>query len=265
MPNFAANITMMFNEVQFLDRFQQASQAGFKGVEYLVPYAFEAEEIAEQLHKYKLKQVLFDLPVGDWDGGERGYACHPDRVEEFKEGVELAIKYAGITGCTQLCCLAGKVPVNVSEEETRSTLISNLSYAATKLKDKGISLLLEPINSKVDIPGFYLETSAQALDIIKDVPSDNVFLQYDVYHMQIMEGDLARTMERCLDQIKHIQIADHPGRHEPGTGEINYSFLFDHLDQIGYKNWIGCEYRPIDGTLTGLKWAAPYLETSTQP
>ena len=263
MPNFAANITMMFSEVEFLDRFKLASQVGFEGVEYLVPYAFEAEAIADQLHKYKLKQVLFDLPVGDWDGGERGYACHPDRVDEFQEGVGLAIKYAKVTGCSQLCCLAGKTPPNVKEEKVRSTLISNLSYAAASLKSEGIRLLLEPINSKVDIPGFYLETSSQALDIIRDVASDNLFLQYDVYHMQIMEGDLARTLERCLSQIKHVQIADHPGRHEPGTGEINYGFLFDHLDRIGYNDWIGCEYRPIEGTLPGLKWAAPYLKNSS--
>ena len=260
MPNFAANITMMFNEVDFLSRFELAAEAGFKGVEYLVPYEFEADDISGQLKNYGLKQVLFDLPVGDWGAGERGYACHPTRVDEFKAGVETAIKYAHATECIQLCCLAGKTPANVNEKEIRSTLVSNLSYASERLKQEGIRLLLEPINSKVDIPGFYLETSSQALDIIQEVNSSNLFLQYDVYHMQIMEGDLARTLERCLAQIKHVQIADHPGRHEPGTGVIIYQFLFDHLDKIGYQDWVGCEYRPVEGTVPGLTWAKAYLK-----
>lgn len=255
MPKFAANLSMLFNEADFLDRFAAAAAAGFKGVEYLFPYAFPAEEIASRLKDNGLEQVLFNLPAGDWDAGDRGIGCLPDMVDAFREGVDKAIQYAGILGCKQVNCLAGIAPTGASAEQLRETFVGNLRYAADKLKTAGIRLLIEPINV-FDIPGFYLTGTHQALDIIAEVGSDNLFLQYDIYHMQRMEGELAATIERNLAKIAHIQLADNPGRHEPGTGEINYPFLFKHLGAIGYQGWIGCEYKPAETTVAGLGWLA---------
>jgi hydroxypyruvate isomerase len=202
--------------------------------------------------------VLHNLPAGNWAEGERGIACHPDRVGEFQDGVGKAIEYATALGCRQLNCLAGIAPKGVPEEKLRATFVANLKFAALKLKEAGIRLLIEPINTR-DIPGFYLVRSRQAVEIIREVGSDNLFLQYDIYHMQIMEGDLARTIEGNLALIAHMQLADNPGRHEPGTGEINYSFLFEHIDHLGYAGWIGCEYKPRTTTDAGLDWMRPYL------
>ncbi len=258
MPKFAANLTMLFNEVDFLDRFAAAAKAGFSGVEYLFPYDYPKQQLVERLQKNKLKQVLHNLPAGDWQKGDRGIACHPDRVAEFQDGVGKAIDYAKALGCPQLNCLAGVAPKGVAAEALRATFVDNLKFAAKALKAAGIRLLTEPINTR-DIPGFFLCRTAQALDIIKDVASDNLFVQYDIYHMQIMEGDLARTIEDNLSNIRHMQLADNPGRHEPGTGEINYGFLFDHIDRVGYDGWIGCEYKPAKGTVDGLGWIKPYL------
>jgi len=257
MPRFAANLTMMFNEVDFLDRFEAAAKAGFKGVEYLFPYAFDAAELKKKLDDNGLVQVLHNLPAGDWDAGERGIACHPDRVDEFKAGVDKAIEYATTLGCKQVNCLAGILPKGVSYDEARATFIINLKYAADKLKAAGIKLLIEPINVR-DIPDFFLSRTEQALTIIQDTGSDNIFIQYDIYHMQIMEGDLAPTISACKDMIPHMQLADNPGRHEPGTGEINYEFLFSFIDELGYDGWIGCEYKPATTTEEGLGWFAPY-------
>ncbi|WP_373236021.1 hydroxypyruvate isomerase [Cohaesibacter celericrescens] len=257
MPKFAANLSMMFTELDFLDRFEAAAKAGFKGVEYLFPYDFDKDELAGLLKANGLKQVLHNLPAGNWAAGERGIACLPDRVGEFKDGVGQAIDYAKALGCPQLNCLAGKIPDGVSPEEAHSTLVANLTFAAEELSKAGIKLLVEPINH-FDIPGFAVTTSTQGLAIISAVGSDNLFLQYDIYHMQRMEGELANTMQANLALIPHIQLADNPGRHEPGTGEINYSFLFRFLDQIGYDGWIGCEYAPANGTEAGLGWLAPY-------
>ena len=258
MPNFAANLTMMFNEVDFLDRFAAAADAGFKGVEYLFPYDYEPAQLAELLERHSLAQALHNLPAGDWAAGERGIACHPDRVAEFQEGVSKAIEYATALSCPQVNCLAGVAPDGVSSEDMDATLVSNLSYAADQLKAAGIRLLIEPINT-IDIPGFTLNYPEQARDLIERVGSDNLFLQHDLYHMQIMQGDLARNIERNMDIIRHIQIADNPGRHEPGSGEINHPFLFDYLDNIGYDGWIGCEYVPAATTTEGLTWLSPYL------
>jgi hydroxypyruvate isomerase len=244
---------MLFNEVAFLDRFAAARRAGFAGVEYLFPYEHDAKEIRRRLDEQGLTQVLHNLPAGNWGGGERGIACHPDRVAEFEEGVTRAIQYAMALGCRQLNCLAGIAPGDVDEARARTTFVANLRGAARRLRDAGIRLLIEPINTR-DIPGFFLRTTAQALEIMGEVGSDNLFLQYDVYHMQIMEGDLATTIQKQLDRIAHVQIADNPGRHEPGTGEINYDFLFDHLDRIGYDGWVGCEYKPAASTESGLGW-----------
>jgi hydroxypyruvate isomerase len=253
MPKFAANLSMLYTELPFLDRFAAAAADGFAGVEYLFPYAFSKEQIVEKLRAGGLVQVLHNLPAGDWEGGERGIACHPDRVGEFQDGVGKAIEYATALGCRQVNCLAGIAPAGVAPDKVGETFIHNVRFAADRLKGAGIALLIEPVNT-LDIPGFYLNRTAQALSILDEVGSDNVFLQYDIYHMQIMEGDLARTLERNLARIRHVQLADNPGRHEPGTGEINYRFLFGHLDRIGYDGWIGCEYKPRTTTREGLGW-----------
>ncbi len=257
MPKFAANLSMLFNELDFLERFEAAAKTGFKAVEYLFPYDFDKQELADRLQANGLKQVLHNLPAGDWAAGERGNACMPNRVGEFQDGVGQAIEYATALGCTQVNCLAGKLPKDVDRALAEQTLIGNLAFAATELSAAGIKLLLEPINS-FDIPGFLVNTSGQALAIIDAVGSDNLFLQYDIYHMQRMEGELAKTIETNLSRIPHMQLADNPGRHEPGSGEINYRFLFDFIDDIGYDGWIGCEYIPADGTEAGLGWMAPY-------
>ena len=257
MVQFAANLSMLFSEVDFLDRFEAAAKAGFKGVEYLSPYDFTAGEISEKLKSNGLKQVLFNTPAGDWAAGERGTACDPSRVDEFHDGVAKAIEYAGALGCDQLHCMAGKAPEGADAGALKQTYVDNLKFASAEMGKVGIKCLAEMINTR-DIPGFYLNTSKQAEEILQAVGSDNLYIQYDIYHMQIMEGDLAPTMERLLPKIAHMQLADTPGRHEPGTGEINYGFLFAHLDRIGYTGWIGCEYMPASGTLEGLGWMEPY-------
>jgi hydroxypyruvate isomerase len=253
MPRFAANLTMLFNEVGFLDRFAAARRAGFDGVEYLFPYEHEPGPLRARLDEHQLTQVLHNLPAGNWAGGERGIGCHPDRVAEFDDGVARAVSYATALGCTQVNCLAGILPAGIEPARARATFVANLRRAATRLGDAGIRLLIEPINTR-DIPGFFLCHTAQALEIIAEVGSANLFLQYDVYHMQVMEGDLATTLQRNIDRIAHLQIADNPGRHEPGTGEINYDFLFDFIDRLGYTGWIGCEYKPAATTDAGLAW-----------
>ena len=258
MPKFAANLSMMFNEVDFLDRFAAASKSGFQGVEYLFPYDYEKSKILDLLQNNSLEQVLFDLPAGDWGGGERGIACHPDRTDEFKRGVEQAIEYAETLKCPQVTCLAGIKPSNVNVETAHEVLVGNLSYAAPLLAEAGVKLLIESINT-TDIPGFFVNRTAQALGILDDVGSDNLSLQHDIYHMQIMEGDLARTIESNLAVISHMQLADNPGRHEPGSGEINYEFLFPFIDKLGYDGWIGCEYVPLSDTVKGLTWIQKHL------
>lgn len=253
MPKFAANLSMLFTEVDFLQRFEQAANAGFQGVEYLFPYDFEAETIKGILDSNQLQQVLFNLPAGDWLSGDRGIAVDPKRVEEFQQGVTKAIYYAKALNCEQVNCLAGIVPGGVSQQQAEDTFVSNLRFAAQALQENGIRLIVEAINTR-DIPGFFLTNTKQALEIIEKVGSDNLNFQYDIYHMQIMEGDLAPTLSEHIGQIQHVQLADNPGRHEPGTGEINYPFLFKHLDSIGYDGWIGCEYKPKTTTHEGLGW-----------
>ena len=253
MPKFAANLTMLFTERPFLERFGAARAAGFDAVEFLFPYAYEPEEIKALLEEYRLKLVLHNLPAGDWDAGDRGIACDPARTAEFREGVARAIRYAKALGAPQLNCLAGKVPAGVDAHQVQQTFVENLRFAAGELKAAGLRLVMEPINT-FDIPGFYLNRTAQALDVIEQVGSDNLFIQYDIYHMQRMEGEIAATLQKQLKTIKHIQLADNPGRNEPGTGELNYRFLFQHLDRIGYDGWIGCEYKPAGTTEAGLGW-----------
>ncbi|NUT63770.1 hydroxypyruvate isomerase [Herbaspirillum sp. C9C3] len=262
MTRLAANLTMLFTEQPFLDRFAAASQAGFRAVEFLFPYAFDPEQIATQLRTHRLQLVLHNLPAGNWDAGERGIACHPDRVAEFRAGVDEAIRYARALEVSQLNCLVGILPPGVSREAAREVLVGNLKYAAARLKEQGIRLLIEPINH-FDIPGFFLNTTRQAVELILATGSDNLFVQYDIYHMQRMEGELANTIKANLSLIGHVQLADNPGRGEPGTGEINYRYLFGWLEDIGYRGWIGCEYKPQAGTMAGLGWIAQHgLQTA---
>jgi len=253
MTRLAANLTMLFNEVDFLDRFEHAARAGFRGVEFLFPYAYRVEDIAARLDAHRLELVLHNLPAGDWAAGERGIACHPGRVAEFQDGVGAAIDYAKALGVRQLNCLAGIVPPGVALEEAYLALVSNLEFAAGQLKREGIRLLVEPINT-FDIPGFFLHGTRQALELIGATGSDNLFLQYDIHHMQRMEGGLAAPIQANLGLVRHIQLAEKPGRCEPGTGEIQYRYLLGMLDEIGYDGWVGCEYKPRAGTAQGLHW-----------
>jgi hydroxypyruvate isomerase len=249
---------MLYGERDFLERFACASKSGFKAVEYLFPYAYEKQKLQDLLGEHRLLQALHNLPAGDWAKGERGIACLPERRAEFRDGVGLAIEYAEALGCRQLNCLAGIAPAAADREGLQSTLVDNLKFAAAELGKRGIKLLLEPINTR-DIPGFFVSRTRQALELFEQVGSPNLYLQYDIYHMQIMEGDLATTLRQHLSRILHVQIADNPGRNEPGTGEIHHPFLFDLLDALGYAGYIGCEYKPKTTTDEGLGWAKPYL------
>jgi hydroxypyruvate isomerase len=253
VPKFAANLTMLFNEVPFLDRFERAARAGFEAVEFLFPYAYRADEIKQRLDDHGLRLVLHNLPAGDWEGGDRGVASLPDRIAKFRSGVTRAIEYAQALGVGQLNCLLGKAPPGLTDAVLRPLVVENLAYAAAQLKRAGLKLLIEPINT-FDIPGFYLCHTAQAVAILQEVGADNAYVQYDIYHAQRMEGELAATMQKYIRNIGHVQLADNPGRHEPGTGEINYPFLFAHLERIGYVGWIGCEYKPAGTTEAGLGW-----------
>ncbi|MCK5923994.1 MAG: hydroxypyruvate isomerase [Methylococcales bacterium] len=263
MPKFAANLSLLFTEVDFEERFERAARAGFQAVEYLFPYAFDKQRLAGLLKEHDLQQVLHNMPPGNWAAGERGIAILPERTDEFRASVDMTIEYATVLGCPHVNCLAGVKPEGVEDAVLRDTFIGNLRYAAERLAASGIKLLVESINPK-DIPGFYLNTSAQAMAIIDAVGHDNHYFQYDLYHMQIVEGDLARTMKRLLPRIAHMQLADVPGRHEPGSGEINYAFLFAYLDRIGYEGWIGCEYHPLGLTEEGLLWMSYLVWCNTQ-
>jgi hydroxypyruvate isomerase len=253
MPRLAANLSVLFTEVEFPRRFARAREAGFTGVECWFPYDHSPLELAQLLRENGLEQVLFNLPAGDWSSGERGIALLPGRVEEFRDGVCRARDLALRLGCRQLNCLAGIAPSGADPEELRRTLLVNLRFAAEQLDEAGIRLLVEPLNTR-DVPGFYLHSSADALALIDAAGRPNIALQYDVYHMQIMEGDLCRTIAAHMARIGHIQIADNPGRHEPGSGEINYGFLLPWLDRAGYAGWVGCEYVPTGDTRAGLSW-----------
>src|SRR3979411_1515523 len=253
MPKFAANLTMLFGELPFLDRFAAAKAAGFSGVEYLFPYDFEKAVLREQLQQHGLTHVLHNLPAGNWAAGERGIAIFPDRVDEFRDGVLRAIDYATALDCHQVNCLVGVAPADADLFKFNEVLLKPLGLGAAGGAGERFRLLSEPINT-LDIPGFFLNRTEQAVQIISDVGSDNLFVQYDIYHMQVMEGDIARTLQKHLDRIAHVQLADNPGRNEPGTGEINYPFLFRFLDEIGSRGWIGCEYKPKTTTVEGLGW-----------
>ncbi|MDP2879963.1 MAG: hydroxypyruvate isomerase [Azonexus sp.] len=255
MPKFAANLSFLFIDAPFAERFQRAAAAGFQGVEYLFPYDWPVHDVAEWLKAAAVEQVLFNLPPGDWAAGERGLACLPHRQGEFAESVEQALNYAMVLDCERVHCMAGLRPAGVGEAELEATYIANLRFAADRFATVGVTVMIEPINSRIDMPGYWLDDVNKALRLLDAIARPNVKLQLDLYHAQIIQGDLARTIEANLGRIGHIQIADNPGRHEPGTGEINYPFLFDLLDRLGYDGWVGCEYKPLT-TEAGLGWLA---------
>jgi hydroxypyruvate isomerase len=251
---FSANLSFLYQDKPFLDRFAAAAKDGFPAVEYMAPYAEPKERVAETLAANGLEQALFNVPSGDWAGGERGIAALPDRIEEFETGVAMAIDYAKALNCPKVNVIAGLEKMGANED----TLVRNLKYAAPRMADSGIKLLIEPINTR-DIPGFFLTTTKQAARILEQVGSNNLYIQYDIYHLQIMQGDLVPTYERLRDRIAHVQVADNPGRNEPGTGEINYRFVFSALDRLGYDGYVGCEYKPKAGTSEGLGWMKELL------
>ena len=253
MPKFAANLTMLFTEVPFLDRFSLAKQAGFTYIEYLFPYDYPLSELKAKLDTHGLTQVLFNLPSGKWAEGERGIGAHPDRIAEFRNGVALAIEYAQGLGVGQVNLLAGKKVAGYSDEEHWKTLVENTCYAAEKLQEHGLKLVIEAINH-YDIPGFFLNRTEQVIRLIEQAGAPNVYVQYDVYHAQREEGELAATLRKHIGKIGHIQIADNPGRHQPGTGEINYPFIFKEIDTLGYEGFIGLEYNPTPDTKSSLGW-----------
>jgi len=244
---------MLFAEHPFLDRFEACREAGFSYVEYLFPYNYQAQKLQKRLEQNGLKQVLFNLPAGDWEAGERGIAADPDRIEEFHKGVNHALVYARELGVKRINCLVGKRLEGKSYEQQWQVLVENLRFAAGKMVEENIVLLVEPINT-FDIPGFFLTNTREGLILLNDVGAENLKLQYDVYHMQKMEGNLADTMRNNIHQIGHIQIADNPGRHQPGTGEINYFFLLEEIKRLGYKGFVGLEYIPVPDTLSSLEW-----------
>jgi hydroxypyruvate isomerase len=253
MPKFCANLGFLFTELAFLDRFAASAKAGFSGVEYSQPYDVDARQLAEILKQNQLQQVLFNLPAGNWDKGERGLACLPDRVAEFQVGVETAISYAQILGNTLINCLAGLKPEGLDVDEAFDTLVENLRYAGRALHKAGLTLVVEPINA-FDMPGFFLNTSAQAMKAIEATGDPHIKLQYDMYHMQRSEGEISSTIERLLPRIGHIQCAGVPGRTEPDRGELDYDHLFKLIDRLGYTGWIGAEYKPVQDTERGMEW-----------
>jgi len=258
MPKLAANLSLLFPELPFLERFAAAARAGFRYVEYQFPYDWRADDLARCARAAGVQVVLHNLHSGDTARGERGIACLPERRAEFRAGVARAIEYARAVGCAQLNCLAGITPADAPREELFDTLVENVRHAAGQLKAAGMRLMLEACNRR-SVPGFFVGTSAEALAVLDAAGCDDAYLQYDIFHMQVAEGDLARTIERLLPRIGHMQLADVPDRHEPGTGEINFQWLLSHIDRLGYAGWIGCEYNPQSDTVAGLAWARPYL------
>jgi hydroxypyruvate isomerase len=253
MPRFSANLSMLFTEVPLVERFGRAARAGFRAVEVQFPYELPAATIRDELVSHRLELVLHNLPAGDWAAGDRGIAADPARVAEFRHGVARAVEYARTLQTPRLNCLAGKLPAGVSATVARQTLVDNLRFAAAALEEAGLTLLIEPVN-RFDVPGFLVQRTDDAIAIIDEVGAPNLKLQYDIYHQQRTEGELAATIERLLPRIGHLQVADNPGRHEPGTGEIAMDFLFAHIDRLGYSGHIGCEYKPAAGTEQGLNW-----------
>ncbi|MEC7871057.1 MAG: TIM barrel protein [Chloroflexota bacterium] len=258
MPKFESNLMYMYNEFDLIDRYEQASLSGFSGVELQSPYSMTIDNILDKLDKFNLKHVIINLPVIDPDTGIGNLALRPDKKDLFLERLDLGTKYARALGCIGINTGIGVYPSEFENDEVYQTLIQNQKIASETLSKYEIKALIEPINT-VDQPDFYINTSAQAVDLINQIDHPNAFLLYDVYHMQIMEGNLSRNIKKLIDLIGHIQIADNPGRYEPGTGEINYPYIFNLLDEIGYKGWVGCEYKPSSNTLDSLGWIKEYL------
>jgi len=270
MPRFAANLHYLFTEVPFLDRFQAAGEAGFRGVEFQVPFDYPAAELRALLDANGLTMVLFDAPMGKWAAGDRGLAALPGREAEFRAGLPRAAQYAEELRCQLVHVMAGVVPASMRLEDAERVYIENLRYAAQFFKPHGVQVVIEPINRQLGAApggpayttqgmyGYFLNHTAQARQVIEAVGSDDLFLHLDVYHMQLTEGHLAATIRESFAQLKHVQIAGVPGRHEPSVGEINYPYLFNLLDELGYGGWVGCEYRPLGKTLDGLGWAGHY-------
>lgn len=272
MPRFAANLSMLYPELDFLDRFEAAAKDGFEAVEFLFPYAYPARELMARLEANGLKQVLFNLPPGDWDAGERGLACLPGRQAEFREAVSRGLDFAQALDCPRLHVMAGLLPSGVQREEVLPLYVDNLRWAAEQAARAGRDLLIEPINQR-DMPGFFLNRQDQAHSILDAVGLPNLKVQMDLYHCQIVEGDLATKLRRYLPtgRVGHLQIAGVPQRHEPDLGEVNYAYLFDLVDELsaasGWDGWVGCEYRPLkgavkDGTSSGLQWRQRLLRSA---
>ncbi len=257
MPRFAANLSMMYTEVPFLDRFAAAARDGFDAVEYLFPYEHAPADIAARLKEHGLTQALFNLPPGDWAAGERGMACHPGREAEFAAALEQALPYIEATGCQRVHAMAGLVPAGSDATARQAAYVANLRHAAARLAPLGVALLIEPINTR-DMPGYHLNLQQHAHDVLADVGAPNLKVQMDFYHCQIMEGDLSRRLQKHFAGVGHIQIAGVPDRHEPDGGEVNFPHLFDLLDALGFEGFVGCEYRPKAGTSDGLGWLRRY-------
>src|ERR1700734_4213146 len=253
MPRLAANLSMMFNEVPFLERFTAARKAGFEGVEFLFPYDFPAPELRSRIVGEGLTQGLFTMPPGDWSKNERGLAALPGRQLEFREGVKRGLDYAATLECHRVHCMAGIIPAEVSLTTATAVYAANLSWAAEQARPAGVKLLIEPINHR-DMPGYFLNTQVQGAAFVEAIGTDRLGLQFDVYHVQITEGDITKRLERYMPVIAHIQVADVPARNEPGTGEIGWSYVFRRMDELGYTGWGGCEYRPAGDTVAGLNW-----------
>ena len=258
MPRLAANVSTLFKEAPFLERFAAAARAGFRAVEFQYGYEWPAREIAARAQAAGVEVVLLNMPRGEAGPGEYGTACVPGLERRFRDDLERAIEYARATRCKQVHCMAGVVPAGAERKQVHQTYVGNLRHAAERLGKEGMQVLIEPLSAGT-VAGCYLTGSAQAAAIIEEVGAGNVRLQYDFFHMQMMEGNLAATFERLQPCIGHLQLADVPGRHEPGSGEINFDFLLRHVDRLGYSGWIGCEYNPAGDTLEGLKWAKPFL------
>jgi len=257
MLRLAANLSMMFNELPFLDRFDAAAKAGFQAVEFLFPYDFPAAEIRKRLDGAGLQQVLFNMPPGDWANGERGMASLPGRVDEFRNNVAIALDYAAALDCKLVHCMAGIPPAGTPFATAAALFAANLAWAGERAKAAGLRLAIEPINHR-DMPGYHLNTIAQGAAIVQAIGIDKIGLQFDIYHCQITEGDITKRLEAALPLVVHMQIADVPARNEPGTGEIGWAYVFRRIVELGYAGWIGCEYRPAGNTLAGLAWRQTY-------
>lgn len=255
MPRFAANLTMLYPEHDFLDRFAAAAADGFEAVEYLFPYAYEADVLARRLADQGLQQVLFNAPPGDWDAGERGLACLPGREDEFRAGFATALEYAAALACPRVHAMAGLAPAGVDRATLRATYVANLAWAAAAAAPHGVDVLIEPINTR-DIPGFFLNRQDDAHAVVAEVGASNLKVQMDLYHCQVVEGDVSTKLRAYLPtgRVGHLQVAGVPLRHEPDVGELAYDYLFDVIDELGYEGWVGCEYRPAAGTSAGLEW-----------